>query len=132
MAISIQIIGQMKPDVQYAEMLILAKDSDVINAVHITEDQKPDIILLDYNLMHNKSYLFVSSLLLANRESRIILVGNNIVDFQLVKCLIAGVLGYLERKDLDIFLIRAIKAVDSGEAWVSRKIVAKLIGTVSG
>ncbi len=132
MAISIQIIGQIKPDIQFADMFVLAKDSDIIKVVLVTDNLRPDN-LLDSNLMHNKSYLFVSSLsLVVNRESRIILIGNNVVDYYFVKCLIAGIFGYLDRKYLDMFLIQAIRAVDSGEAWASRQIVTKLIGTVSG
>ena len=87
---------------------------------------------MGYNLTQNKSYLFVNTISIANRESRINFVGNNILEYQLVESPFARIFRYLEKKELELFLFQVIFASSIGEAWVFQQILTKLIGIISG
>ena len=132
MIITIQIIGKDLYKIEDNSFHVIARDNDLNAAVKSIERQKPNIILLDYNFLKKRSSLLVKLLSLISAKSKIIILGSSLQESQLLECLMAGIYGYLDGKDFERFFIQAIKAVDSGEAWVSRRVVAKLIESVRG
>jgi len=132
MIITIQIVGKRLYETEDDSFQVIAHDDDLNAAVMSSESYRPNIILLDYNFLKNRSSLFVKSLCLISVKSKIIMLGNGLQESQLLECLVAGIYGYLDKKDFERFFVQAIKAVDSGEAWVSRRIVAKLIESIRG
>ena len=132
MIITIQIIGKRLYEPEDDSFQVVAHDDDLNAAVMSSENHQPNIILLDYNFLKNRSPLFVKSLCLISAKSKIIMLGNGLQESQLLECLVAGIYGYLDKKDFERFFVQAIKAVDSGEAWVSRRIVSKLIESIRG
>ena len=132
MIITIQIVGKRLYETEDDSFQVVAHDDDLNAAVMSSENHQPNIILLDYNFLKNRSSLFVKSLCLISAKSKIIMLGNSLQESQLLECLVAGIYGYLDKKDFERFFVQAIKAVDSGEAWVSRRIVSKLIESIRG
>lgn len=132
MIITIQVVGKALHNFEDDSFQIIAHDNELNAAVKSSESHKPKIILLDYNFLKNRTSLFIKSLCLVSAESKIIMLGNSLQESQLLECLTAGIYGYLDKKDFEKFFVQAIKAVDSGEAWVSRRIVAKLIESICG
>ena len=132
MIITIQIVGKALHKIEDDSFQVIAHDDDLNTAVMSSENHQPNIILLDYNFLKNRSSLLVKSLCLISAKSKIIMLGSSLQESQLLECLVAGIYGYLDKKDFERFFVQAIKAVDSGEAWVSRRIVAKLIESIRG
>ena len=132
MIITIQIVGKGVPCIDEDGLHIIAHDNDLNAAVKSSESHQPNIILLDYNFLKKQSSLFVKSLSRVSSKSKILMLGNRLQENQLMECLVAGIYGYLDEKDFERFFVKAIRAVDSGEAWVSRRIIAKLIESIRG
>jgi len=57
----------------------------------------------------------------------VILLTYRASETQILEALSHGALGYLEKRLINIFLPKAVRKVDAGEAWVSPKMVAKTI-----
>lgn len=132
MIITIQIIGQFIHSIKDSELQIVTQNIDSPSAIAHAHQFKPNIILLDNGIKENRSPELIQSLLAASSKSKVILVGSSIQDNHLIKCLFASIYGYLEKKDFDKFLIKSIKSVHSGEAWITRRIVGKLIESIHG
>ncbi|WP_158083046.1 transcriptional regulator [Methyloprofundus sedimenti] len=93
---------------------------------------KPLVILLEYNEGNISMELFIASLLRECPTSKIILLGENLRDEDVLCCLLSGIYGYLDVKDMYKFQTKAVKAVANGEAWISRRLVALLIEGIRG
>ena len=131
MAITVQIIGSEKNNgiIKFIEdnlIKVLAMHQDEINALNFAGQKKPEVILLNYEVGQGNSDFFINSLLKLTPKSRIILFGDGISNDGVLDCLIAGAKGYLSSHNFEKFLKKAIKAVYSGEAWISRKMVGLL------
>ncbi len=105
---------------------------DVTEALEFLEQQYPNVIVLEYDLENNNTELLINTLLIESPNSKIILLGNNLSDEVIIQCLSQGVYGYLNFKDINVFLEKAIRSVAMGESWVSRKLVGLLIEKIRG
>ena len=103
-----------------------------VDALQFTAINRPAIILLDYEIEQQNTELFIKSLLIESPDSKVILLGNQLSDEIILSCLISAIYGYLEWRDVDKFLHKAIRSVGKGEAWVSRRLVGLLIGKLRG
>ncbi len=130
MVITIQIIGQMQLGFEDNELQVVTHNIDSSSAIAHAHQFRPNIILLDNSLKGSFSPALIQSLLLASPISRIILLGSRLQDNHLIQCLLSKLYGYVEKNDLDRFLIKSIKAVHSGEAWITRRIVKQLIESI--
>ena len=131
MAITVQIIGPEKNHrisgfIKDNLIELLAVQQDEINALNFASQKKPEVILLNYEVGRGDSGYFINSLLKHTPKSRIILFGDGISNDGVLNCLLAGAKGYLSSQYFEKFLNKAIKAVYSGEAWISRKMVGVL------
>lgn len=99
-------------------------------ALKAVEIKRPAIILLDYAIAKDNTALYIESLLIESPNSKVILLGRGLTDGLILSCLMKGSMGYLEWQDIDKRLIKAIRAVDDGEAWFSRKLVGLLVGSL--
>lgn len=131
MVITIQIVSQLQLGFEDNELQVVSQNIDSASAIANAHQLKPNIILLDNSIKESSSPALIQSLLDASPISRIILLGSSLPDKQLIKCLLSKLYGYVEQKDLDRFLIKSIKAVHSGEAWITRRIVKKLIESIN-
>jgi len=127
--INLQIIGnieQLKPvfDKEGIPVCFLKDEVQALNAV---EQKKPAVIILDYRLRKKETASYIRLLIKANSESKIIVIADNLSDDAILACLTAGARGYQNLKQLNNYAVKMVKAINAGEAWVSRRMVAKLL-----
>ena len=103
-----------------------------IEALNFTAMNKPAIILLDYKVKQEDTALFINSLHVESPDSKVILCGKNLPDDIVLNCMFCAIYGYLESRDIEQFLYRAICAVGKGEAWISRRLVGLFVGKLHG
>ena len=88
---------------------------------------KPHVLLLDRSLVGGKGVFLVSTILENSPVTRVILLTEHAFDARILDALSQGALGCLAKNTLPTFLVKAVRAVDAGEAWVPRVMVARLI-----
>ena len=88
---------------------------------------KPHILLLNFNLLKGKRIPFLQTLRLRSPKTKVILLTRRARETIILKALSYGVRGYLRESLLTTFLPKMVHVVNSGEAWVPRKMVPKII-----
>lgn len=102
------------------------------DAVTVVAREMPDIILLEPNIEEKDGVEIISSLLRAARSARILLV-TGIRDAQVhQRALELGALGVLLKDQPAERLVKAIRKVHEGEAWVDRSMMARMLTGMSG
>jgi len=79
------------------------------------------------NLFKGKKDHLVRALRQKSPRTKIILLTRRARENQILEALSHGALGYLKEKAINGFLVKAVRKVDAGEAWVPRKVVARII-----
>jgi DNA-binding NarL/FixJ family response regulator len=127
--ISVQVIGitkQLKQIVTSKEKHASFLD-DEIRALNTVEKTKPAVILLDYNLRNAETSEYIKLLLNVSEKSKIVVIADGLRDKEIFACLTAGAKGYQEIKTLSDYVVKMVKVVDAGEAWITRRMVARLL-----
>lgn len=101
-----------------------------IRALNAVEEVRPGLVIINYTMQKAGTIEFISLLFNLNLQSRIILVAKKLTDDEILDCLAAGATGYLQGSDVEKFINQTIRAVTAGEAWISRRLVAKLLERV--
>ncbi|MEC4747636.1 hypothetical protein [Methylomicrobium sp. Wu6] len=100
---------------------------DPLVAYRCIETAKPAIVFVGFDLLKDDTPPYISYLYRIIPDSPIILTAGRLDDRSILDCLAAGARGYLERNDAEKFIDKLISAVLNGEAWISRRLVAKLL-----
>lgn len=87
----------------------------------------PRILLLDLNLSTGKEIFLLFALREKSPRTQVILLTRQASEARIMQALSHGALGYFEEKDIKTLLPKAVRRVDAGEAWVPRKMVARII-----
>jgi len=111
----------------HEETVMLSVFYDEIQALNAVETMRPEIIVLNYAIQKNRTAEFISVLFQTSEHSKIILVAENLTDEEVLECLIAGAKGYLQIHEVKNFINKLLCAVNAGEAWITRRMVAKLL-----
>ena len=98
-----------------------------LEAIKAADGLKPRILLLNLNLFKGKRDHLVRALRQKSPRTKIILLTRRARENQIFEALSHGALGYLKEKAINGFLVKAVRKVDAGEAWVPRKMVAKIV-----
>jgi DNA-binding NarL/FixJ family response regulator len=96
-------------------------------AVSATARLKPRVILLDLQLSSEFGASLISVLRRRSARSRVILLVGRASEDRIVEALSHGAVGSVTKKEIPLFLSRALEAVAAGEAWMSRKLVPKIV-----
>ncbi len=105
------------------EMAVYADEILGLNAA----EQQPPMIMLNYALRGESSPDYIRLLLTTAPAASLVVVGENLPEEAVFHCLLAGAKGYQEFRTLPDYLERLMLAISRGEAWVSRKMVSKLL-----
>jgi len=127
--ISVQIIGcieQIKQELKDGNIAV-SYFEDEVKALNAIEKTKPSVVLLDYALRKDETSDYIKLLLKISKESKIIVIANELNDDEVLNCLIAGAKGYQDSAQLNSYVLKMITVINAGEAWVSRRMVAKLL-----
>lgn len=89
--------------------------------------RRPRILFLDLNLSRSNGVSLLPVFRQKSPQTRAILLVGRVSEAHLLDALSHGARGYLENKALHTFLVKAVRTVDAGEAWVPRKMVAKIM-----
>jgi len=127
--INVQVIGiseQIK-QVLESEGLCVSFYDDEVQALNAVEQAQPSVILLNYDVRGLETENYIKLLLNVSKNSKIVVLADELGDEGVLVCLIAGAKGYQEINQLNNYLVKIIKVIDAGEAWITRRMVAKLL-----
>lgn len=103
---------------------------DEVQAYHLTQHQHPNLIFLSYQLKKHETPGFVALLLSACPAAKVVILDQQLDEDRLMECLVAGAQGYQDRDSMAHYAQRLILAMNAGEAWLTRKMVAKLLNVI--
>lgn len=97
-------------------------------AVVMAARAQPDIVLLDLDLILEDDPAFLIGLLRTKTpDGRVLALSSGHPDELVLDSLSAGAMGCLEWADRERLLVKAVRKVSEGEAWVSRRLVTGLL-----
>lgn len=96
-------------------------------AVSATARLKPHVVLLELQLSSEFGASLISVLRRRSARSLVILLVGRASEDRIVEALSHGAVGCVTKKEIPLFLSKALEAVASGEAWMSRKLVPKIV-----
>lgn len=88
---------------------------------------KPRVFLLDVSFSLGPDVAILPVLRRKSPRTKVILLVRRPSRARILGALSHGARGYLEEHALHVFLAKAVRAVNAGEAWVSRKVVAAIL-----
>jgi DNA-binding NarL/FixJ family response regulator len=98
-------------------------------AGQLIESHSPAIVILYFAALGLDDVELIQSMRKRHAAAKLLVLAGSADDASLVKILRAGAKGYLLREAGIADLVKAIHAVDSGEVWVERRLVASLLQT---
>jgi DNA-binding NarL/FixJ family response regulator len=106
---------------------VVGRAQNGLEALSATAKLKPRVLLLGLNMLKRKRILLICALLKKSPRTRMILLTHHTPETRILKALSYGARDYLEDNVLSAYLPKAVRCVDAGEAWVPRKMVARII-----
>jgi DNA-binding NarL/FixJ family response regulator len=112
-------------------MEVIGESGNLTEGIEIVTNHKPDIILLELNLLDRLASDIVPSIVKVAGPARIILV-TEISDPQILQHVIEdGVMGVVFKTQSPETLIKAIEKVNAGEVWLERSMIANVLSNLS-
>ena len=108
-------------------MRIVGEARTGLEAVSMTGRLKPRVVILDLNLSSEFGAALISVLRRKSSRTRVILLAGKAPENRVIEALSHGAVGCVSKKNLGRFLPEALEAVASGEAWMSRKLIPKIM-----
>ena len=103
-----------------------------LEAITSTGRLRPRILLLDLALARAQGSPLIPALRQKSPQTKVILLTDGASEARTLEALSHGARGYLDKALLTTFLARAVRVVDAGEAWVPRKMVARIMDRLAG
>ncbi len=129
---SVQIIdktGRIKLKLLEAEVNPFLCD-DEVQALNSIEKMQPSVVILNYEVRKEQTIDYITLILTASSDSKIVVIADELSEEKILDCLLAGAKGYQSVKQLDEHINKLIKVVDAGGAWVTRRMIAKLLNKI--
>lgn len=108
-------------------MRVVGEATSGLEAVSATARLKPRVVLLDLKLSSEFEAALISVLRRKSARTRVILLVGRAPEAKIIEALSHGAVGCVAKADLARFLPEALVAVSSGEAWMSRKLIPKIM-----
>ena len=109
------------------DIRVVGEARSCLGAATAAEKLKPSIMLLDLALIDGDSTALLPVIRRKSPRTRVLLISDRTSDARTLEALSHGARGYLDKATLGTYLSRAVRAVNAGEAWVPRKMVAKIM-----
>jgi DNA-binding NarL/FixJ family response regulator len=90
----------------------------------------PRILLVDAGLALREGSALLPTFHQRSPATRVIVLAGRTFGDLLLPALALGAQGYLNRRLLRVYLPKAVRTVDSGEPWVSRRLLPRIIDTL--
>ena len=104
--------------------------SNEIQALNAAEHFQPELIFLNYVVRGERTPEYIPLLLRVCNDSKLVVIGNNMSDDEICRCLLTGAKGYQDIKQLPDYMKKLIQAVGKGEAWINRKMVTRILEAI--
>ncbi len=101
--------------------------NDEVQALNALEKQQASVILLNYALRKDATADYIKLILNISANSKIVVIADQLIEQEIVNCLLAGAKGYQDIKQLEDYASKLVKVIDAGEAWITRRMVAILL-----
>ncbi len=112
---------------RHKNIQVTACVNDVADMFAKLPETDPTIALIDFSAVSEANYAMLTELRRSHPNTKVILLCDHADQAKLLDAFRHGAAGYLETTDRDRFLAKAIQAVSSGEAWVPRTFVTKIV-----
>jgi DNA-binding NarL/FixJ family response regulator len=109
------------------DIRVVGEAASGLDAAAAAEHLRPSVLLLDMGLTDAETPALLAVIRRKSPRTRVLLLAGSVPAARTLEALSHGARGYLEKRALSAFLPRAVRAVDAGEAWVPRKVVAKIM-----
>ena len=113
----------LRPEKRILVVAEARSDPEAIAAARLN----PRILLLDLSVSIRGGLAVLRAFRRDSPRTKVILLTGRVAEARMLDVLSRGARGYLKWKALRPFLAKAVRLVDAGEAWVPRRMVAKLI-----
>ena len=98
-----------------------------LEAITAVERLKPSVLLLDAALSKGDAASLLPLIRRKSPRTRVLLLTEHAQESRTLDSLCRGARGYLEKPTLGTYLPRAVRVVASGQAWVPRRMVARIM-----
>jgi len=106
---------------------IVGEAATGLEAVSATAKLKPRVVLLDLELSSEFGASLIAVVRRKSSRTRVILLVGRASEERILEALSHGAVGCVTKKNIERFLPEALEAVSSGEAWMSRKLIPKIM-----
>src|SRR5262245_56624513 len=110
-----------QPDIE-----VVGEALDRKGAFEVAKRLHPDLFLVDIQLGRESAVDFLDELLTTSEARAILLTGAS-TDDQIQRAIQAGATGLVDKEEAPEVLIRAIRKVHEGEAWLSRAVLTSAL-----
>jgi DNA-binding NarL/FixJ family response regulator len=101
--------------------------NDVAGLFSKLSDTEPSVILIDFALITEAQYAMLTEVRRSHPNAKVIFLCDGADQAKLIDAFRHGASGYIETKDREAFLAKAIEAVSDGEIWVPRQFVSQIV-----
>lgn len=108
-------------------MRVVGEAQTGLEAVTATARLKPRVVLLDLKLSSEFGATLIAILRRKSARTRVILLVGRAPESRIIEALSHGAVGYVTKTEIARFLPEALEAVSSGEAWMSRTLIPKIM-----
>lgn len=117
---------------QSTDMQVVGEASDGLEAVRLTADLQPDVIVMDVRLPHMSGIEATRAITTRFPKIKVLILSAYNIDSYVFQLLEAGASGYLLKTSSGAELAEAIRLVYSGQTALSSHISAKIINRLAG
>jgi two-component system, NarL family, nitrate/nitrite response regulator NarL len=113
-----------------ADLVVVGEAADGEEAVALTLQYEPDILLLDVAMPHGNGMEVLQQIAAASKATRIIMVTGAVEETELRQALRLGARGFVLKESGAMQLLESIRVVHGGEYFVGRECMADLVSAV--
>ena len=112
------------------DLVVVGEASDGAEAVALTLQYEPDILLLEVAMPHGNGMQVLQQIAAASKATRIIMVTGAVEEYELRQALRLGARGFVLKESGAEQLLESIRVVHGGEYFVGRECMADLVSAV--
>jgi DNA-binding NarL/FixJ family response regulator len=112
------------------DLVVVGEAGDGEEAVALTLQHEPDILLLDVAMPHANGMEVLQQIAAASKTTRIIMVTGAVEETELRQALRLGARGFVLKESGAMQLLESIRVVHGGEYFVGRECMADLVSAV--